>query len=94
MENAKPESLTDEDFEQLADIKEVSEGFGIEGSYIQETKQMSKGKELKMSCYGAKWDFVSGTPGYVGPIACIFSDGAVPMMFKKVEGKWTLATEE
>lgn len=65
----KPHELTSREWEEVAAVPEVHEGFGLE--------QMTEpGRWLSENAYGVRFDYVNGAPGYCGPLYLLKGDGA------------------
>ncbi len=69
--NKTPFALTDQEWEAVAAVPEVVEGFGLEEG---EGAEM-----LKSISYGVRFEFVSDGPGYVGPLYLIKGAGSPGM---------------
>lgn len=67
MHNQNPVPLTPEEWDEVATVREVREGWGLDAE--------EHGAYLAPLAYGVKFDFVSGTPGYVGDMFIIAGDG-------------------
>lgn len=78
-----PHALTDGEWEELAGIEAVQEGWGIEPG---------EGGAMLKECgaYAVRFDFVSGSPGYVGPLYLLIGDGdpaCPPLHFIREDGR-------
>lgn len=66
MNNSNPISVSNEEFREILDVTEVREGWGLSDD---------DGPELARNIiYAAKFDFVSGFPGYVGDVFVLLGD--------------------
>lgn len=74
MHNNMPVSPSSSEWDEIAAVREVREDWGLEPGEI--------GSDLAGRTYGAKFDFVSGSPGYRGDLFVVAGDAlsAPPMM--------------
>jgi hypothetical protein len=63
----KPHAITRKEWAKIIKVPEVIEGWGIEPD---ETPEF-----LADMIYGVRFDFISGGPGYVGPLYLLQGDG-------------------
>ena len=71
-----PHALTDKEWQELSDLPEVHEGFGLWSSVPGRAPD-----QLKEMSYACKFDFFSTTPGYVGEVFLLFGDSLEPEVF-------------
>jgi hypothetical protein len=60
MEDTKPNSLTPAEWKEIMVIPAIRESWGIEEDTTPD--------DFAAEVYGARFDFVSGSPGYVGDL--------------------------
>jgi hypothetical protein len=74
MLNTQPSPLSSAEWDEVAGVREVREDWGLQSA--------DHGAALASVAYGARFDFVSGSPGYVGDMFVIVGDGlsAPPMV--------------
>jgi hypothetical protein len=61
-----PRAISDAEWAELALVQAVRDAYGFEPS--------EGGAELARATYGAHFDFISGTPGYVGDAYVLLGD--------------------
>lgn len=89
MTDNTPHALTDREWEELAGIEEVREAWGLEPG---------EGGAMLRECgtYAVRFDFVSGSPGYVGPLYLLKGDGdptCHPLHFIRQDGQLVLEAD-
>jgi len=67
--NSDPSSLSAMEWQEIAMIPAVQQAWGLDAE-----KRNALGAELQAMAFGAKFDFVSGGPGYVGELFTIYGD--------------------
>lgn len=86
MTDSAPHALTDREWEELAGIDDVRDAWGLEPG--------EDGAALKeRGTYAVRFDFVSGSPGYVGPLYLLKGDGdpaCPPLHFIRRDGELIL----
>jgi hypothetical protein len=78
MEDTKPYPLTPAEWKEIMAVRAVREGWGIEDD---ETVA-----DFSAMVYGVRFNFVSGSPGYVGDLFILQGDAltdAGPMMLRR-----------
>lgn len=76
----KPMEISDAEWRELMRLPEVSEGWGLEEDETVEA--------FKSMDYGVKFDFMSGSPGYVGDLYILQDDALqTPLVFIRKDGK-------
>jgi hypothetical protein len=70
MNHNKPLEISDVEWQQIMQVREVREGWGLDSH--------SGLEEFKSLVYGVKFDFVSGGPGYCGDLYIIQGDALEP----------------
>jgi hypothetical protein len=81
----KPLEISIEEWREIIQVPEVRESWGI----TDETPE-----EFANVAYGAKFNFISGSPGYIGVIFILQGDhltGDAPFVLMRHDGKLTLA---
>jgi len=75
IEQNKPQEVNDSEWRQIFNLKVVQQSWGIE----EDTKQNYERTFLnwKATVYLAKFNFMSGSPGYVGPLFLLHGDHIV-----------------
>lgn len=79
--NNEPYPLSENEWQEIMQIQEVRESWGLENETVQEFKNM---------VYAVKFNFISGSPGYVGDLYILQGDvltGDRPFFFGRREGK-------
>lgn len=61
----KPTTLSESEWEEIVGAPEFREAWGVTDESVD---------ELVSRLYGVRFDFVSGSPGYVGPVYLIYGD--------------------
>jgi hypothetical protein len=80
MEETKPHSLTSTEWREIMSIPVVRESWGIEDS-------MSV-SDFSSQVYAARFEFISGSPGYVGDLFILQGDtltGDAPFVLRRDE---------
>jgi hypothetical protein len=78
----KPYDLTAQEWEELAGLRAVQEGFGLE---VEE----KPAEWLRSYAYGVRFDYENESPGYDGPLYLLKGAGAPeipPLLFIRVGG--------
>ncbi len=76
MHNPNPHKLTTAEWRELGSLPVVRESWGL--------AEEQDPRDLATLAYGAKFDFVSGSPGYVGDIYVLQGDAlGEPMVFRR-----------
>jgi hypothetical protein len=81
----KPLAISIEEWKEIMQVPEVKESWGIEDETPEEFADM---------VYGVKFEFMSGSPGYVGDIFILQGDtltGDAPFVLLRHKGALTLA---
>lgn len=79
--NNEPVPIAPAVWNEIARIREVSEGYGL-----HDLPETERGQALQTCAYGAAFEqFVTGGPGYVGPLYIVQGDGfaAGPQVFTR-----------
>lgn len=63
-----PHAIEPKEWEEIAQIEDFIDGWGLEPGELM--------SEFLSNLYGVRFDFVSGSPGYVGPLYLIHGNGA------------------
>ena len=66
MEDTKPHALARSEWEEIMQVPVVRESWGIDGDTTLE--------DFMSQVYAAKFEFVSGSPGYVGDLFILQGD--------------------
>jgi hypothetical protein len=78
MHDPNPHTLTDAEWRELGSLTVVRESWGLDDSQDP--------LDLASLAYGAKFDFVSGSPGYVGDLYVLQGDAlGEPMVLRRDE---------
>ena len=79
--DTKPKEITKKEWEEIIAIEAVREGWGLEKEDTAE--------EFSQRVFGARFDFVSGMPGYCGDVFVLYGDAlAEPMtLYRKYPDK-------
>ena len=80
MSDMNPHPLTHEDWKQIIAIPAVREAWGLEDDATP--------SDFAGTVYAAKFDFVSGSPGYFGDLYILQGDaltGDPPMVLRRAE---------
>jgi hypothetical protein len=80
MEDRKPYPLTSAEWKEIMKIPAIRESWGIEDNTTV--------AEFSAQVYAAKFDFVSGSPGYAGDLFVLqgsYLTGDVPMVLRRDE---------
>ncbi len=87
MHNPHPNQISPAEWEELASVRDVRENFGLSGP--------EAAADLASAAYGARFDFITGGPGYAGDLFVIMGDGlsAPPMVFIRRDSALTLIHE-
>jgi hypothetical protein len=84
MHNPNPHNLTDAEWRELGNLPVIRECWGLE--------EDQNPLDLASLAYGAKFDFVSGGPGYVGDLYVLFGDSLnEPMVVRRNPGGHLIA---
>ena len=77
MDSHDPRTLSPQEWEEIAAVPYVREAWGLSDD--------ESGEHLASVCYGAKFDFVTGGPGWAGDIFVIHDDafGGPPVVFRR-----------
>jgi hypothetical protein len=81
MEDTKPHPLTSTEWKEIMAIPAIRESWGIEDSTAP--------SEFAAEVYAAKFNFVSGSPGYVGDLFILQGShltGDAPFVLQRDEG--------
>lgn len=75
-----PHPLSERDWTELASIQVVADSFGLDAEPTE-----VRGSQLARAAYGVRFDFVSGSPGYVGDMYIVHGDylSAPPLVFTR-----------
>jgi len=87
MQPSTPHSLRPEEWDEIAALDIVREAWGLNALTADDPKP---GTQLSTLAYGARFDFVSGGPGYAGDLFFIHDDafGGPPLVLvRDVAGK-------
>jgi hypothetical protein len=77
----RPKALTKDEINEIASIEAVQEMWGA--TNIEEMTE-----QLRQGIYAVKFDFVSGSPGYVGDLYILIGDTFdEPVRLIRVDGK-------
>ena len=78
MNHHEPKPLSIDEWNEIASFQDVREGWGLADN--------EAGLQLASVCYGAKFDFVTGGPGWAGDLFVIHDDafGGPPFVFRRV----------
>ncbi len=80
MKNMNPQPLSPDEWRQITALPAVREAWGLEDDV--------KPSDFAGSVYAAKFDFVSGSPGYVGDLYILQGDaltGYSPMVLRRAD---------
>ncbi len=78
----KPYELTAQEWEEIAGLRAVQEGFGLED-------EAEPAAWLRTYTYGVRFDYENESPGYCGPLYLLKSAGGpeiAPLMLGRVKG--------
>jgi hypothetical protein len=78
MEDRNPYKITNAEWKEIAAIPEVRDAWGME--------ENAEPLELASYIYGARFNFISGSPGYVGDIYVLQGDALTevgPMVLRR-----------
>lgn len=81
MEDTKPYQLTSAEWKEIMEVPAIRESWGIEPNNMTLA-------EFSSQVYAAKFQFVSGSPGYVGDLFILQGDaltGDAPMVLRRGE---------
>ena len=74
-----PKTLTTAEWNEIAALPLVRDAWGLDGD-----DPGTAGALLDSMTYGAKFDFTSGSPGYVGELFVLIGDGLdVPLVLSR-----------
>ena len=81
MNKNKPIEISDTEWKEIMQVRDVREGWGIEDNEGIE--------DFKSMVYGVKFDFMSGGPGYQGDLFILQGDGleAPMLLIRTKDGK-------
>jgi hypothetical protein len=80
MKNMSPQPISPEEWQQIIAVPAVREAWGLEDDITP--------KDFSSSVSAAKFDFVSGSPGYVGDLYILQGDaltGYSPMVLRRAD---------
>lgn len=78
MHDPNPRKLTEAEWREVGSVPVIRESWGLEGD--------QNPLDLASLAYGAKFDFVSGSPGYVGELFILIGDSlGEPMVLRRDE---------
>lgn len=81
----KPHEITAAEWLEIIAVSDVRDGWGLES---WQTDKETTAKDFAASVYGVRFDFFSGSPGYVGDVYILLGDGLTPpMVLYREEGK-------
>jgi hypothetical protein len=86
MHNPNPHKLTKAEWREIGSVPVIRESWGLE--------EDQSPLDLASLAYGAKFDFVSGAPGYVGKIYVLLGDSLGEPMVLRRDGKGGLIVED
>ena len=77
--------ITDAEWSELAQVQQIKEMFSLAGT-------SEDGESLASVCYGARFDYMNGSPGYVGDLFVLVSDhmGDPFLLTRQKDGHLTL----
>jgi hypothetical protein len=76
MHNPNPHKLTEAEWRELGNLPVIRESWGLE--------ENEDPLHIASLAYGAKFDFISGSPGYVGDVFVLLGDSlGEPMAFRR-----------
>jgi hypothetical protein len=85
MHDPNPHKLTEAEWREIGSLPVIRESWGL--------KEDQNPLELASLAYGARFDFVSGGPGYVGDIYVLLGDSLGEPMVLRRDGKSGLIVE-
>jgi hypothetical protein len=72
--------ISDAEWGEIIEVPEIREGWGLEEDATAE--------DFKSMVYGVRFDFTSGSPGYVGDLYILQDDALqAPLIFIRKDGK-------
>jgi hypothetical protein len=78
MHNPNPHKLTEAEWREIGSLPVIRESWGLEDDQSP--------LDLASLAYGAKFDFISGSPGYVGELYVLLGDSlGEPMVLRRDE---------
>jgi hypothetical protein len=78
MHNPNPHKLTEAEWREIGSLTVIRESWGLDDDQSP--------LDLALVAYGAKFDFVSGGPGYVGDVYVLLGDSlGEPMVLRRDE---------
>jgi hypothetical protein len=78
MHDPNPDKLTEAEWREVGSVPVIRESWGLEDD--------QNPLDLASLAYGAKFDFVSGGPGYVGELYVLLGDSlGEPMLLRRDE---------
>jgi hypothetical protein len=76
MHNPNPHTLTEAEWRELGSLPVIRESWGLDDA--------QDSLDLSVLAYGARFDFVSGSPGYVGDLYVLQGDAlSEPMVLRR-----------
>ena len=86
MDSHHPQPISSQEWEEIAAVPYVREAWGLLDD--------ESGEHLASVCYGAKFDFVTGGPGWAGDIYIIHDDafGGPPVVLRRKSKRLELVT--
>jgi hypothetical protein len=77
MDSHQPMAILPEEWAEIAEMADIRSAWGLSDD--------EAGKELASVCYGAKFQFITGSPGWAGTLFVIHDDafGGPPMVFRR-----------
>jgi len=81
MDSHKPNELSSTEWNEVAALPGIREAWGLSDD--------EGGERLASVCYGAKFDFVTGGPGWAGELFVIHDDafGGPPVVLRRIAGQ-------
>jgi hypothetical protein len=79
MPDHEPKTISDAEWRELMALREVREGWGLEDDWSVE--------DFKSLVYAAKFDYITGGPGYFGDLYIVQGDSLQPpLVFIREDG--------
>jgi hypothetical protein len=86
MPDHEPKTISDAEWRELMALREVREGWGLEDDWSVE--------DFKSLVYAAKFDYITGGPGYFGDLYIVQGDSLQPpLVFIREDGALKLLPE-